>query len=61
MFLVFEFYGFLFLSVLHQDKARSQFIRFLVFIYVFFPFFHLVKIHKLIFLFLKDDVAFLKC
>ena len=64
MFLGFEFSGLLFLSALPQDKARSQFIWFLVFISIFyFFFFHFVKIQKLnfLFLFLKDDVAFLKC
>ena len=49
------------LCVLSQHKASSQFILFFVFISIFFLFLYLVKIHKLIFLFVKDDVAFLKC
>ena len=62
MFLGFEFFGSVFLSVLPQDKARSIYIYIdIYFFFLFFSFFfHLVKIYKLI-LFLKDGVTFLKC
>ena len=60
MFLIFKFYKFVFLPVLLQHKAISQFIWFLVFISVFPFFFNLVKIDKLLFLYLKDDLVSLK-